>query len=61
MEVGALRERIEATLQPQADVRLQAELDLKYVSLTGYGTRLLWIHRSADLVLTSRQKSNLVS
>lgn len=32
MEIGALRERIQATLDSNTDRRRQAELDLKYVS-----------------------------
>ena len=31
MDVGGLRSRIQSTLDPIADVRRQAELDLKYV------------------------------
>lgn len=31
MDVGVLRERISATLDANADIRRQAELDLKYV------------------------------
>jgi len=32
MDVNALRDRIRATLETNADIRRQAELDLKYVS-----------------------------
>lgn len=32
MDVGVLRNRIQATLDPNADIRRQAELDLRYVS-----------------------------
>ena len=32
MDVEALRNRIQATLDPNTDTRRQAELDLKYVS-----------------------------
>ena len=32
MDVGVLRDRIQSTLDPNADVRRQAELDLKFVS-----------------------------
>lgn len=31
MDVGGLRSRIQSTYDPNADVRRQAELDLKYV------------------------------
>jgi hypothetical protein len=31
MDVGGLRDRIQATLDPNAAIRQQAELDLKYV------------------------------
>ena len=33
MDAGALRDRIQSTLDPNADIRRQAELDLKYVCL----------------------------
>ena len=33
MDVGGLRNRIQATLDPNTDIRRQAELDLKYVRL----------------------------
>lgn len=33
MDVGVLRDRIRTTLDPNADARRQAELDLRYVSL----------------------------
>jgi hypothetical protein len=32
MDVGGIRARIQATLDANADIRRQAELDLKYVS-----------------------------
>jgi hypothetical protein len=32
MDVSIVRSRIQATLEPNADVRRQAELDLRYVS-----------------------------
>lgn len=31
MDVGVLRNRIQSTLDPNADIRRQAELDLRYV------------------------------
>lgn len=31
MDINALRDRIQRTLDPNADTRRQAELDLKYV------------------------------
>lgn len=33
MDVGVLRDRIRTTLDPNADARRQAELDLRFVSL----------------------------
>lgn len=33
MDVGVLRDRIRTTLDPNADARRQAELDLRYVRL----------------------------
>lgn len=33
MDVGGLRIRIQSTIDPNADIRRQAELDLKYVCL----------------------------
>ena len=36
MEAGALRDRIQATLTPDANIRRQAELDLKQVIDTSY-------------------------
>ncbi len=35
MDVAGLRDRIHATLNPNADIRRQAELDLKYVRAKG--------------------------
>lgn len=35
MDVAALRDRIQSTLDPNADIRRQAELDLKYVRRGG--------------------------
>ena len=37
MDISVLRDRIKATLDPDANVRRQAELDLKYVSVTSKG------------------------
>ena len=34
MDVGVVRNRIQSTLDPNADIRRQAELDLKYVRTT---------------------------
>ena len=36
MDVGVLRDRIRTTLDPNADARRQAELDLRYVSLAHF-------------------------
>lgn len=59
MDVAALRDRIQCTLDANADTRRQAELDLKYVcnplSLTSYCEALLlgsWIAPLAELLLT---------
>ena len=35
MDIAVLRNRIHATLDPNTDIRRQAELDLKYVRLEG--------------------------
>ena len=35
MDIGVLRNRIHATLDPNTDIRRQAELDLKYVRPRG--------------------------
>ena len=45
MDVGVLRERISATLDANADVRRQAELDLKYVRCR------LFAHRLSKLIV----------
>jgi hypothetical protein len=42
MDVNALRDRIQSTLDANADNRRQAELDLKYVWLTKCCLLILW-------------------
>jgi len=54
MEVGGLRNRIQATLDPNADIRRQAELDLKYVSIVMFEAAIRY---SANGV-TTRQKTS---
>lgn len=56
MDAAALRMRIQSTLDPNADVRGRAEIDLKYVSAT---TPLCHVQRiyntsNADLFLLVR-------
>lgn len=57
MDVAGLRDRIQATLDSNADIRRQAELDLKYVGASLHrlprtlptnsclGGRQNWLHR----------------
>ena len=40
MDVGVLRNRIQSTLDPNADIRRQAELDLRYVSFKNTNTNV---------------------
>ena len=44
MDVGGLRNRIQATLDPNTDIRRQAELDLKYVRLEPYALLLIVLY-----------------
>ena len=54
MDVTLLRNRIQSTVDPNADVRRQAELDLRYVSFL---VLLLLLERANKD--TSRLKNNL--
>lgn len=54
MEVAGLRNRIQALLDPNADTRLQAELDLKYVRIVTFEAAIRY---SANQI-PSRQKTN---
>ena len=45
MDVSVLRSRIQSTLDSNADVRRQSELDLKYVRLTS-----IWLSFSSLLI-----------
>lgn len=53
MDVTLLRNRIQSTVDPNADLRRQAELDLRYVSL------LAVLSSDCANKDTSRQKNNL--
>ena len=54
MDVTLLRNRIQSTVDPNADVRRQAELDLRYVSF------LLLLFLECAKNGNSRQKNSLV-
>ena len=54
MDVTILRNRIQSTVDPNADVRRQAELDLRYVSF------LVLLFPECAKMAFSRQKNNLV-
>lgn len=55
MDITLLRSRIQSTVDPNADARRQAELDLRYVS-----SRVLLFSGCADIPI-ARQKSNQAS
>ena len=54
MDITLLRNRIQSTVDPNADVRRQAELDLRYVS------SLVLLFPEGAKIGVSRQKNNLV-
>lgn len=63
MDVTALRNRIEATLDSNADIRRQAELDLKYVGSAQrhFVTLVIQIEAHTSHLRQYRLKVNLVS
>lgn len=57
MDVAALRDRIQSTLDPNADNRRQAELDLKYVCV-GIECQICSVWHHTYFTLLSRPRRN---